>query len=185
MTPPTDQTNESLRKELRGLLFGIRRSARYHLRRRRFFELVDTWAQFLQVAFGSTGIVSLLAEFDARITVVAVAVVALSATFNLVIGTSRMARLHQDLARRFLALEKAMVLDSPSSHDGFLQFTAQRLEIEMEEPPVLRTLDRLCHNELLRATGYDDIQMVSIPFYQRLFANLISFDPPKLHTDLS
>ena len=105
---------------------------------------------------------------------------ALSAAANLVIGTSQMARLHEELARRFIELEKAIFLDGLPSADRLRQFTAQRLEIEMEEPPVLRTLDRLCHNELLRAMGYPDTEMVAIPFYQRLFANLISFTPPKL-----
>ena len=37
----------------------------------------------------------------------------------------------------------------------------------------LRVLDSICHNELLRAMGYDQSQYVEIAWYQRLFAQFI------------
>ena len=50
---------------------------------------------------------------------------------------------------------------------------AGRLEIERDEPPVLRVLDSICHSELLRATGYDRSQYVEIAWYQRLLAQFV------------
>jgi hypothetical protein len=38
---------------------------------------------------------------------------------------------------------------------------------------VLRVLDSICHNELLRAMGYDRSQYVEIAWYQRLLAQFV------------
>ena len=35
-----------------------------------------------------------------------------------------------------------------------MSITEKRLELETTEPPALRALDTICHNELLRAVGY-------------------------------
>lgn len=54
--------------------------------------------------------------------------------------------------------------------------TLKRLEIEAEEPPILRVVDILCHNELLRAQGYDPTIEATLYYdvspLQRFFAPL-------------
>ena len=51
-------------------------------------------------------------------------------------------------------------------------WTRERLAIEAEEPPVLRVLDTLCHNELTRAMGYGQEYQAKVGFFQRLFAQI-------------
>ena len=48
-----------------------------------------------------------------------------------------------------------------------------RLDIEIEEPPPLRILDLICHNELCRAMGYDESHQVKIKWYQRILCQIV------------
>lgn len=168
-----------VRGEHHSLLFAVRRSIRYHVRRRRFFDLVHSAANAIGIIFGSAAIVSILSEFRSGYAVGAAAIVTVTSAFDLVIGTQGMARLHDDLAKRFITLERDMVIEGAPTEEAVRRFTARRLEIEADEPPVLRTLDRLCHNELLRAMGYPDTMTVSIPLYHRLLAHVVSVEPPR------
>lgn len=178
MTSPTPQTPTN--DDHFPLLFGVRRSVRYHDRRIRFYESIHTTANFVGVIFGSAAMASILsADIGMIYGVVSAAFVAVVSAVDMVIGSPRMARLHDDLKRRFIALETDMVRDPDSSDQALRAFQARRLEIETEEPSVLRTLDRLCHNELLRAMGYEEAAFIRIPAYQRLLSHLISFEPPR------
>ena len=57
-------------------------------------------------------------------------------------------------------------------------FVACRLTIEADEPPVLRALDVLCHNEMCRADGrLDDIY--DLPWWQRIAANVFDLGEPR------
>lgn len=49
-------------------------------------------------------------------------------------------------------------------------WTARRLLIEADEPPVLRVLDILCHNELLLAMDYPRSELCRVPWWKRLLA---------------
>ena len=69
---------------------------------------------------------------------------------DLVFGSSRKAWMHADFARRFVELERALAKDGAE----VAEILDRRLAIEAEEPPPLRVLDTLCHNELVRAMGY-------------------------------
>ena len=133
-----------------GNLFGVRKSVRYHQRRRAFFEWIHTSTVALQIVAGSSAVASWVGDKgDWGIGLAAFA--ALLAALDLVIGTSRRATLHSGLAQQFAQLERDMVpherdrdIDA-STEAGFRQ---RRLEIEEGEPPKLRVIDLLCHNEL-------------------------------------
>lgn len=168
--------SEILADELHKLLFGVRRSARYHLRRRRFFERWHSVTNLVGLATGSAAIASVLSKHEWWALVSGVVVAVLSG-FDLVVGTVAMAREHSDLARRFVLLERDIVLAGEPTPESLRQFTAKRLEIEADEPPVLRALDRICHNELCRALGLGPECFVSIPRHHRAFAQWFSFDP--------
>jgi hypothetical protein len=154
------------------LLFGVRRSIRYHTRRRRFFERWNVVTNALAVIFGSATIGGVVKGWDA-LAIAAGAIVTFFSAINLVVGTVRMARLHEDLGKRFVDLEKELVLAGEYDEQAYRGFCAKRLEAERDEPPVLRVLDSICHNELLRAMGYDRSQFVEIAWYQRLLAQFV------------
>jgi hypothetical protein len=150
------------------LLFGVRRSIRYHNRRREFFETLNTSITALSLIASSATVYGVLQAQN--LAMIAGATVTVLTAINLVIGSAKRAGLHHDLSRRFLALEKKM-LGSPTP-ENLADWTIERLDIEADEPPVLRVLDLICHNELARAMGYEQKYFVKIAWYQRFFAQL-------------
>lgn len=132
-------------------LFGARKSIRYHQRRRAFFEAAHTIAVSLQVIAGSSAVAAVVGQswgWGAGLAATAAVLAALDLAF----GVSRRATMHASLAQQFAQLEREMV---PREHDKGVSaeaataFRQRRLEIEESEPPKLRAIDLLCHNELV------------------------------------
>jgi len=162
------------------LLFDVRRSVRYHTRRRQFFDKWSKIFKFITVLSGTATFATALATLSKTWTLGSAVVVALFSTIDLIIGTSEKARLHTDLANKFIELEKDIVVASEELEELQLsELTARRLDIEAEEPPIKRILDSICHNELLRAMGYNESMQVKIRWYQRWFVNFIDI---RLHS---
>jgi hypothetical protein len=136
------------------LLFDVRRSVRYHDRRRAFFEQLHRISATLTVLLAGSVLfdVARPGETAYWMTVLAV-IAALLAAMDIVIGYAGRATLHHELKRRFVALEIAIVSgkDDPETTK---QHQAERLHIEKDEPPIFRALDLLCHNEVAKATGF-------------------------------
>lgn len=159
--------------DLHNLLFGVRRSIRYHTRRWRFYDQVSSCCKFLSVLGGTATISAVLAKFGAEWTIGFASIVTIFSALDLVIGSAQKARLHNDFSRQFVVLEKDMLTKEGVSKSDILEFTARRLEIEAQEPPPLRILDMICHNELCRAMGYGESEQVKIRWYQRLLCQII------------
>lgn len=156
---------------LHPLLFGIRRSARYHNRRRRFFDNMHRLKTALSLLAGSAAMVAIMATTkNDNIALAASAIVTFVSTIDLVVGSTTRARLHADLARRFIDLERAITLAKDQNEADIQEWTAQRLLIEADEPPILRVLDILCQNELLLAMGYERTELYGVPWHKRWFA---------------
>lgn len=170
------------------LLFGVRRSVRYHSRRRAFFDNLQAFTNSMSVIFGSAAFFTLLSRatnhnvIGVDLPMVASAAVAVFSGVNLITRSWVKARLHEDLGKRFLALERKMVEvgDERATNADLKRFVSERLSIEADEPPILQVLDLLCHNELIRAQGYGD--EVDIAWLRRRCAQFISMSntsPPK------
>lgn len=156
------------------LLFGIRRSVRYHDRRRRFYEVWNAVTVASAVVGGSAAAGALVGQAAVGWlpAVLAAAVAALSAV-DLAVGTARSADRHGDLARQFIALEQRFAHArnlGDAEHEDILR---ERLRIEASEPPVLQLLDAMCHYELLQALG-DERTPPEVPWLRRKFANWLS-----------
>ena len=178
MNTPTDPHNH--------LLFGVRRSVRYHQRRQHHYESFHQWVIFVGLLFGSATLGLFATEFAAGWPLVwkllPAAVVSLLSALDLVLGSQRKATGHHDLARDFIALEIQMELAGPHPEPATLaKLTAERLSIEAREPPVLRVLDTLCHNELAHAMGHDGAAQVPLSWYQRLFAGWFDLRQSRLY----
>ena len=167
-------TSDEIAIEKHNLLFGVRRSIRYHTARRKFFDRCHKITTAISLIFGSAAIFTVLSNSGEIYTIAAAAFVSIVAAIDLVVGNTDKARLHHDLAKRFIGLEKEMVSVREPTDDDLNLWTATRLGIESEEPPVKRVLDAMMHNELLRAMDYDKEsgQYVRIGRFQRLFAQL-------------
>jgi hypothetical protein len=137
-----------------GLLFDVRRSARYHDRRRAFFERLHRLTGALTVLLAGTVLFDLARPGPTAwwLTLLA-AMAAVLAALDMVVGYAMRAGQHRDLKARFVDLEMSMLAgdDDASTWAGHWR---DRLAIERDEPPVYRALDLLCYNEVLHADGH-------------------------------
>ena len=175
----------NLDQERHNLLFGVRRSVRYHLRRRAFYERLHANVLFLSIIFGSATIAAFGAELGKDLPLwaklIPAALISVFAAADLVVGSSKKAWLHADLARRHFDLEREIEKSREEVTEEFvIEMTDRRLAIESDEPPVLRVLDTLCHNELMRAMGYPRDQQIHVGFWQRRFASFFDLQEHKL-----
>lgn len=167
--------NPEITVRVHNLLFGVRRSIRYHSRRRMFFDRWQTVTSAVSVVFGSATVATILGANSPKFAVMAAVVVTFASAVDLVVGTAKAARDHSDLAKRFIGLEQAINGTQELDEKTMTQLENSRLDIEKDEPPVLRVLDTLCHNELLRAMGYDHDDFKRVAWYQRVFAQFFDF----------
>lgn len=151
------------------LLFAVRRSIRYHARRRMFFERWHLVTSAVAVVFGSGTMMAVLTGMDKIVTASAALVVTVFAAIDLVVGYARRARLHEDLGSRFIELEKRLISEKLNA-DMLSAAETDRLDIENSEPPIKRVLDSICHNDMLRSMGYDRGTFLRIKPYQRWLA---------------
>lgn len=162
-----------------GMLFGIRRSIRYHQRRRAFFDRCDQLGNVFSLVFGSAAIYGVLDKDYHALALIASGLVTVLSAVNLVFGSAQRARLHHDLSRKFTELERQM-LGRPSA-EVYQTISEKRLDIESEEPPVLHVLDCLCHNEQMRSEGYRREDLAQIKWWQRLFAQFFDLREDLIH----
>lgn len=142
-----------------GLLFDIRRSVRYHDRRRAFYEQLHQITSVFTVLMAGSVLFDLARPGNTPVWLMSIAVAAaLLSTVDMVVGYSRRAVLHSSLRERFATLEISMVCGSSSDEAIWQTYQHQRLLIEKDEPSPYQVLDLLCRNELLRAEGFTPIK---------------------------
>lgn len=173
--------NNDLDLKWHRLLFGVRRSIRYHQKRMAFYARFNTIINILVLVFGSTTFAVLLAKLQNTVSMYCSLIVTIVATADLVIGTTKKSIIHEALKRRFLFLEQELVNSEFSkTEQKYVKFFKERLLIESEEPPPLRVLDIICHNELMKAMGYSNSELAKVLWYQRLFAHFFDIAPHKI-----
>ena len=108
-------------------------------------------------------------------------ITAATEALQLAFGPARQARLHSELARDFAALGRDMGCAGESPPEPELrELEACRPEIESREPPVLRVLDAMCHDELVTASGIDPKERAQPRWYQRWLANIVDVGAHRL-----
>ena len=165
--------------EAHRLLFGIQRSARYHDRRRAFFDLLHHITNVVTILLSGVVLMDLAGTSVPDSFKASAAIAAILSAFDLVIGFSRRAAEHRDFKRQFIELERKML--SARSSEDFESIVSARLAVEADEPAVFRALDGLCHNELMIAHGHsqtdpvDAAHFANIPLPVRWTANLFKW----------
>ena len=169
---------QQLRNKRYALLFGIRRSVRYHVKRQQFFDRLHSLTSALSIILGSTAVVALIKDNWDYVGIPAAALVTVLSSIDLVVGYSKKARLHERLSGKFIDLEKKIISvnEAEFSDADLAHCTQDRLNIEAEEPPAKNVLDSICHNEMLRAQGIRDAsEYVRITTLQRLLAQFCDY----------
>ena len=156
------------------LLFDVRRSVRYHERRRRFFEIWNSITVGAAAVGGSSAVVTVLsAQTWEWLPAAFAGAVAVLGALDSVVGTARRANHHADLARQFIFLEQQFAHGRNLKDDEHEELVRQRLRIEAGEPTALRLLDVMCHFEVLRSLG-DKAKHPDIPWCRRKLAHWFS-----------
>lgn len=183
MTNLNNNHTVDLDRDRHDLLFGVRRSIRYHLRRERFFDRQHKIYTSLSALSGSATIITLLSTAGDFWPALFAASVAVFSVIDLVFGIPQAAKVHHDFAGKFFNLEKAIIGTKDICDDKLTEFKTMRLDIEIEEPPPLHILNTMCHNELLRAMGYKDkSKYVTINWIQRLLSQFMDFQEYKINS---
>lgn len=143
----------NLSDEQYGLLFDVRRSIRYHDRRRAFYELCHHVTSLLTILMAGSVLFDLAKSGETAWWLQFFSILAaLFATLDMVIGYSKRAGSHSSLRERFANLEIDMI--SGTMEDiVWSKYQRDRLLIEKDEPAIYKVLDLLCRNELLEAEG--------------------------------
>ena len=145
---------DHLSDEQYGLLFDVRRSARYHDRRSGFFTKMHQLTGVLTVLLAGSVIFDIARPGDSPFWLLALATLGAGlAAIDFVVGYATRATTHRELKNRWLDLEMAMI-DGDLTEQTWHAYRLERLRIEKDEPPVYRALDLLCHNELLVADAH-------------------------------
>ncbi len=172
MSADDDQLDETLWN----LRFGVRRSVRYHRRRRGFYEAWHTLSSGLSVLLATSVVLSLLKQAGELTVATPAVIVAIVSTFDLIVGTTRKAQTHADLGRRFAELEKAMNSEPNPSPEQVADWRNSRLDIEADEPSQLRVVSVLSHNELCRAIGRDQ-EVYRVGLWRKAVGHFLNIDP--------
>lgn len=93
-----------LEKDWHELVFGVRKSVRYHMRRERFLRTCHRWVNFINILSGSATIALVLNGPGAVFAPIIAGLVVIVSTADLVLAFGAQADLHNALRRRFLAL---------------------------------------------------------------------------------
>lgn len=162
------------------LLFGVRKSVRYHDKREGFFLTVRNAVDLTVFLLGSTAALLFTETFGSsvplKVKVFVPLVAVLGTGITLVLQVGAKAILHNSLKRRFIALEQELIAcEGRATAKRVKKLQMERLAIESDEPPVLEVLNRICHNETVRAMDLDrkNIRPVSPP--QRLFSRFFDY----------
>ena len=162
-----------------GNLFGVRKSVRYHQRRRAFFEWIHTATVALEVVAGSSAVATVVGDHT-KLGISFAATAALLAALDLVVGTTRRATSHALLGQRFAQLERDMLPfegdDGPGA-EVERGFRRRRKEIEETEPPKLRVIDLLCQNEVAEGSHeYSHVPLYPVRGAKRIAGHVFDLE---------
>lgn len=169
-------------------MFHVRRSVKYHDRRKRFFESVMSFALFLGFVAGpSFVLIGMYTDGSAPIqgqedTAVAVAdwvkyvpaiVTSIVTGWALLAKANIKANLHDRLRSDYIRLRQEMErAKTDCTEQDVARFTATRTAIEDGEPPVKRVVDAICHNEVCLSLGVRKItSYVKVQPWHRWFGS--------------
>jgi len=175
---PPPPNRPASREMVWDLLWGVRRSQRYHARRRVFYQRWHQCTAFVGIMGGSAVIASVGDIVPQWVALVAALGVAALCAADLIAKTADMAHIHNALRGRFMALERHIVNAHHATEKDLATWQAERLAIEAEEPPVHVALDILCENELIRATGGHLAQapLHSLGWFKRITAHWLMWE---------
>lgn len=153
----------------------IDQSIRYHNHRKRFFVSIHNWITFLVALTGTATFAAVIGPLGQKTPLIFAFLVTVCSLADLIVRSPEKIRLYDELSRKFIALEKKLLLSKEPDPDLLLQIRADILDIESDEPPPLRILNAVCRNETLQAKGCEKDK--TIGRWQHRFKNFCDLNP--------
>lgn len=172
MTTPTPDST-AMQDGLHDLLWRVRLSALYHLKRERFLDGVDRAGSAVAALGGAAAFASIQTNPDFGQSIAGF--IAIISAGALVYGPAAKARRHSELARDYRLLEADVVEQTDWSDDKLARFNSRYSRLEASEPAALGALVTQCHNELAAAQGSRE-HITPLRWYERLLKNWLDFD---------
>ncbi|MCA8880357.1 MAG: hypothetical protein KDA73_10485 [Rhodobacteraceae bacterium] len=156
--------------------FNALRNALYHTARRRWFERLNRFFNFLVVVLGATAVGDFLAAASYGQAYLGLAV-AIIGSLQLVFDFGGNARVHQTLQREYYYLLADIEAKIDPSDDELANWQGRMVRITADEPPMLKALDAKAYNDALDALEtFDQGERLVVPFWHWVFGWLFPFD---------
>jgi hypothetical protein len=152
--------------------FGVKKSIRYHARRRAFYDRLENWTKILVAVSGAAAFATLIGNPDHWFPKIATAFVAAFGLADVVLNFGARARLHEELYRKFSELAVEIATTSRAAAVDVAKFRALRLTLETSEPPIIDALERECWNAEAESRGTDPQYLQELSRLQKFRAGL-------------
>jgi hypothetical protein len=171
--PSYEQYCLDLRHEV---LYRAELAALYHRKRERFLALSDRVGKALSLIAGTAAFSSLLP--DAAQKAYAGLVVAVMTLPGLIFAWADKARLHSELAQKYIAIISEIEAKGLSSFDetDCATWLSKVRALEANEPPSLSILVSICQNQIALAAGQPE-KYCHVGFIRSLFAHFVDIAP--------
>lgn len=166
-----------LAKNVRDLLFGVRRSSRYHQSRRGFFDRLKSVIDGLAVFCGVLAIYQVVSpEINMFLAIFLISCTTIAPLVARITGIEIKARKHHSLAKDFIDLETQILTHiKTATQENYGQWVAQRNSIQKREPSVKDVLNIMMHNKVVLGTGKGTLY--NVKRHQRFLAQLMDVNP--------
>jgi len=166
-------SNEDPKTYQWSLLFNAQIGARYHMHQQRAYSRLGRFITASSLITGSSAFAVLFGSHVELAKWLAFAVAILQA-LELVIDTKGKVTLHNSLRQRYVQLELKLNQLTELTVDQLNQLKSERTTIEVDEPPVLKSLYLKCHNELADVYQFDEEDRPDMSGFQKFWAWLHS-----------
>ena len=159
-------------KERYTLIYRCWLSRIYHQKRERFFDLADSLTKAITLIAGTASIARVISPGGQLIVGV---IITITSVLSLVIGYSKKARNHSDVAKAFMDIEAKIMTAGILTQEQVDNFLAEILRVEMNEPRTLGALMVICQNEIAEMQG-EKTFINPVTFVKRVTAHFIDWD---------
>lgn len=149
----------------------VERCMVYHAHRRSFFDFLHKLTMLAIIVVSS----AVIADFFGSLPTLGV-VVAILAALDMVFDYSVKARDHEFLYRRYAELDADFYARTEIGNDLLLELEGRYRRLVADEPPHYKSLNALCHNEVMIAQGQDTKCLVPLRWWHRWFMHWVRFE---------
>lgn len=170
--------SEKIESDIEDLEFSIHKSLRYLTKRKGFFDSLHHLSVVTTMISSTIVFATLFANYQTASKWIMFLIILIS-TIDISVGFSKKVDLYDNLQRRFTSLLIDITVKS-HTEDNLKKWEIERLLIEQDEPPVLKVLDLICHNEQAIAQGDND-NIYKVSRLQSFLRHFWSFDNWRPH----